>query len=104
MQKVMCASVIVTAPDAPRPADQLLHGDEQQQQRQPGDDLRHDDRRGASCPASSVRPRKEPKRASAMPASVPRITAPVAEMSAMRIDSQAASEDLAVVDQRRRTT
>ena len=41
-------------------------------------------------PASSMRPRKRPKRASAMPASVPSTTAAVADMSAIRIDSQAA--------------
>src|SRR6516165_3038015 len=41
-------------------------------------------------PASSSRPRKGPKRANAMPASVPSTTAALAEISAMRIESQAA--------------
>src|SRR2546429_1211045 len=41
-------------------------------------------------PASSMRPRKAPRRASAIPANVPSTTAALAEISAMRIDSQAA--------------
>src|SRR5262249_58599448 len=39
---------------------------------------------------SNRRPRNGPKRASAIPARVPSTTAAVAEISAMRIDSQAA--------------
>ena len=42
-------------------------------------------------PASSGAAAKAPKRASAVPASVPRITAPVALMTAIRSDNQAAS-------------
>ncbi len=42
-------------------------------------------------PDSIVRPRNLPKRASASPASVPRMTAPVALVAAIFTDSQAAS-------------
>src|ERR1700733_15296779 len=42
-------------------------------------------------PTSSVRPRNGPKRASATPVSVPSTTAPLAAISAIRTDSQAAS-------------
>ena len=42
-------------------------------------------------PVRSGRPRKRPKRASARPASVPRIVAPVAFIAAILKDSQAAS-------------
>ena len=44
-----------------------------------------------TMPDSSVRPLNLPKRASAVPASVPRITAPVAVIAAIRSDSHAAS-------------
>ena len=43
MQKVMCASVIVTAPTPCGQPISCSSGDEQQQQRQAGDHLRHDD-------------------------------------------------------------
>ncbi len=42
-------------------------------------------------PCSNVRPRNGPKRASTSPASVPRMTAPVALMAATWMDSHAAS-------------
>src|SRR6202521_1732559 len=89
MQKVMWASVMVTAPtpfgqpiscsvatnnsssDRPVMTSGMTIG-------------------AAVIPASSMRPRKAPRRASAIPASVPSTTAALAEISAMRIDSQAA--------------
>ena len=89
MQKVMWASVMVTAPtpfgqpisccmatnssssDSPVMTSGMTIG-------------------AVVIPASSMRPRKAPRRASAIPASVPSTTAALAEISAMRIDSQAA--------------
>ena len=55
-------------------------------------------------PCSRARPRNGPKRDSTRPASVPRITAPVADMAATWIDSQAADSTWLVVEQRGRTT
>src|ERR1700716_2213602 len=89
MQKVMCDSVIVSAPD---PFGQPMSCSS-------ATNISSSDRPvitsgitigAVVIPDNKVRPRKGPNRASATPASVPRMTAPVAETSAIRIDSQAA--------------
>src|ERR1700722_2674652 len=89
MQKVMCDSVIVSAPD---PFGQPMSCSS-------ATNISSSERPvitsgitigAVVMPDSSVRPRKGPKRANATPVSVPRITAPVAETSAIRIDNHAA--------------
>src|SRR5690349_6172165 len=89
MQKVICESVIVSAPD---PFGQPISC-------WSATNINNSDSpvmtsgitMGAVViPDSSVRPLNGPNLASATPVSVPRMTAPVADMSAIRIDSHAA--------------
>src|SRR5580658_1420956 len=89
MQKVMCESVIVSAPDPLGQPMSCSSATNINKRERPV--ITSGITIGAVViPDSNVRPRKGPKRASATPVSVPRITAPVAETRAIRIDSHAA--------------